>query len=140
MRPSIPVLTLGVQDLQISLEFYLDGLGFPTQGIVGEEFDDGAVVFIDLHNGMKLALFPSRSLAKDAGVAVTENGTPRISLGHNVATRQEVDDVMLQAERAGAAIVKPATDTFWGGYAGYFRDPDDYLWEVAWNPQMVPKD
>jgi uncharacterized protein len=140
MRPRISVLTLGVRDLEVSLAFYRDGLGFPTPGVVGAEFDDGAVVFIELEHGLKLALFPLRSLARDAGVALAASGTPGISLGHNVCSRREVDDVMLRAIRAGAGIVKPASDTFWGGYAGYFEDPDGYLWEVVWNPRLLPKD
>jgi uncharacterized protein len=138
MKPRLTVLTLGVNDLDTSLAFYRDGLGFATPGIIGEEFEYGAVVFIDLEGGLRLALWPWRSLAHDAGLELADQGTPRISLGHNVASKQEVDAVLDQAGRAGATILKEAADTFYGGYAGYFQDPDGYLWEVAWNPAFVP--
>jgi uncharacterized protein len=138
MKPRLSVLTLGVQDLDRSLAFYRDGLGFQTPGIVGEEFEYGAVAFVDLEGGLRLALWPSRSLARDAGLALEKDGTPRISLGHNVAAREEVDEVIEQAGRVGAAIVKEPADTFYGGYAGYFQDPDEFLWEVVWNPAFVP--
>lgn len=137
MKPRITILTLGVTDLQRSLEFYRDGLGWPTQGIVGTEFEHGAVVFFDLESGLRLALYPREYLAKDATVSAPL-GIPLISLGHNVRSRSEVDDVIGQARSAGAAIVKAPTDTFWGGYAGYFQDPDGYMWEVAWNPDLMP--
>lgn len=138
MIPRITVLTLGVRDLQASLAFYRDGLGFHTPGVIGAEFEHGAVVFIDLEGGMRLALWPAASLAHDTGVPLQEAGVPRISLGHNVRTREEVDAVMALAQRAGAAVVKPPAQTFWGGYAGYFADPDGYLWEVVWNPDLLP--
>jgi hypothetical protein len=138
MKPRITVLTIGVDDLERSLRFYRDGLGFTTEGIVGQEFEYGAVVFFELEAGLKLALFPRASLARDAGLASGEPDTTGFSLGHNVTSREEVDAVMTQAEAAGAAIVKPAQETFWGGYAGYFQDPDGHLWEVAWNPQWTP--
>jgi catechol 2,3-dioxygenase-like lactoylglutathione lyase family enzyme len=134
MKPRISLVTLGVDDLERSLRFYRDGMGWATKGIVGQEFEDGAVVFFDLEGGLRLALFPRRSLAKDAGLPVSVPAAPDFALGHNVASKSEVDAVMAQAERAGASLVKPAQDTFWGGYAGYFRDPDGHLWEVAWNP------
>jgi uncharacterized protein len=140
MKPRLSVLTLGVADLDRSLAFYRDGLGFATPGIIGEEFEYGAVAFIDLEGGLRLALWPSRSLARDAGVTLDDHGTPRVSLGHNVASKQEVDTVLDQAGRAGATILKEAADTFYGGYAGYFQDPDDYLWEIVWNPAFVPAD
>lgn len=139
MKPRITVLTLGVSDLDVALTFYRDGLSFQTPGIVGTQFEDGAVVFIELESGLKLALWPAKSLAKDSGVVLQESGSAKISLGHNVRSREEVDAVMEQARRAGATIVKKPRDTFWGGYAGYFQDPDKYLWEVAWNPQILPK-
>lgn len=138
MEPRITVLTLGVRDLQTSLAFCRDGLGLPTPGIVGSEFEYGAVVFIELQGGLHLALWPTPSLSRDTGIALQETGVPRISIGHNVRSKDEVDALMRQARQAGAAIVKPPAETFWGGYAGYFQDPDGYLWEVAWNPQMLP--
>lgn len=136
MKPRITVLTLGVDDLEASLAFYRDGLGLPTQGIVGTEFEHGAVAFFDLQGGLILAIWPRGDLARDAGIPQAAPSPTEFSIGHNVASRQEVDAVMEQAERAGATIVKPAGDTFWGGYSGYFQDPDSHLWEVAWNPQM----
>jgi uncharacterized protein len=140
MKPRLSVLTLGVDDLERALRFYRDGLGLPSPGIVGEEFEHGAVAFFDLQPGLKLALWPRASLARDAGIPVGERSRTEVSLGHNVSSRAEVDAVMHQAESAGAVIVKPAQDTFWGGYAGYFADPDGHLWEVVWNPQMLPPD
>lgn len=134
MKPRISVLTIGVDDLEKSLAFYRDGLGLKTEGIVGEEFEYGAVVFFDLENGMKLGLFPRQSLAKDAGLAETPHSATEFSIGHNVGGKEEVDVIMDQAKDAGANIVKEAHDTFWGGYAGYFQDPDGHLWEVVWNP------
>jgi predicted lactoylglutathione lyase len=140
MKPRLSVLTLGVQDLDRSLAFYRDGLGFQTPGIIGEEFGDGAVAFVDLQRGLRLALWPSRSLARDTGLPLEKGGTPRISLGHNVASKEAVDVVIEQAGRVGAAIVKEATDTFYGGYAGYLQDPDEFLWEIVWNPAFLPAD
>lgn len=138
MKPYITLITLGVDDLECAVSFYRDGLGFPTKGIVGREFEHGAVAFLDLHAGLKLALWPRKSLAHDVGLPVVPPSATELSIGHNVGSKAEVDAVMKQAEGAGAVIVKPATDTFWGGYAGYFQDPDQHLWEVAWNPQMMP--
>ena len=123
-----------LDDLKKSLKFYRDGLGLETQGIVGEEFEYGAVVFFDLQNGLKLALWPSKSLAHDANIPQTPPSTTELSIGHNVKSKKEVGAVMAQAKKAGAKIIKKAQKTFWGGYAGYFQDPDGHLWEVAWNP------
>jgi catechol 2,3-dioxygenase-like lactoylglutathione lyase family enzyme len=136
MKPRITLITLGVDDLERSLVFYRDGLGLATPGIVGKEFEHGAVAFFDLQPGLKLALWPRASLAHDTGLPVSQCGVPGFSLAHNVASQQEVDAVMAQAAKAGAAITKPAGETFYGGYAGYFQDPDGHLWEVAWNPQF----
>jgi len=135
MKPRISLLTLGVDDLERAVAFYRDGLGFPTDGIVGREFEHGAVAFFDLRGGLKLALWPRRDLAHDAGVPEGPRSSTEFSLGHNVNSPHEVDAVMATAGLAGAEIVKEAAETFWGGYAGYFRDPDGHLWEVAWNPQ-----
>jgi catechol 2,3-dioxygenase-like lactoylglutathione lyase family enzyme len=134
MKPRIAVVTLGVSDLERSLVFYRDGLGLPTRGIVGQEFEHGAVAFFELQAGVKLAIFPRGDLARDAGVAETAPSLTEFSIGHNVGSKEEVDQVMEQARAAGAKITKPAQDAFWGGYSGYFQDPDDHLWEVAWNP------
>lgn len=138
MKPRITVITVGVDDLERSLRFYRDGLGSSTEGIVGSEFEHGAVVFIDLQAGLKLALWPRASMAHDTGIPVGPPSATEFTLGHNVSSRAEVDAVMQQARAAGARIVKEAQDTFWGGYAGYFQDPDGHLWEVVWNPHLVP--
>lgn len=163
MKPRINILTIGVDNLERSLKFYRDGLGLETQGVVGTEFEHGAVVFIDLSNGMKLALYPRKEIAWDAkipqdapsttpksGKAAT--GQAEFTIGHLVNSKEEVDAVMAQAEKAGALlrsvgvsagqakITKPAEDTFWGGYAGYFQDPDGHLWEIAWNPAWKIKE
>jgi uncharacterized protein len=132
--PRITVITLGVDDLEAAVAFYRDGLGLPTKGIVGTEFEHGAVAFFDLEGGVRLALFPRQDLALDAGLSASPPSATEFSLGHTVPSPQQVDAVMQQAERAGAIIVKAAQKTFWGGYAGYFQDPDGHLWEVAWNP------
>ena len=138
MKPRITLITLGVDDLEKSMRFYRDGLGLESDGIVGEEFENGAVAFFDLERGLKLALWPRKSLAVDSGLKVTPRSPTDFTLAHNVSSKSEVDAVMKQAENAGATIVKTATDTFYGGYAGYFQDPDGHLWEVAWNPNLMP--
>ena len=140
MKPRITVITIGVDDLERSLHFYRDGLGLTTDGIVGAEFEYGAVVFIDLQSGLRLALWPRKSIAHDTGLSLTAKSSTEFTLGHNVNSKSEVDEVMKQAESAGAVIVKPAHTTFWGGYSGYFQDPDGHVWEVAWNPQWTVKD
>ena len=140
MKPRISVLTLGVADLEKSVAFYRDGLGFPTDGIIGKEFEFGAVAFFDLENGLKLALWPRTSLIKDTGLPLHEASATEFTLGHNVCSKEEVDKVMDQAAKAGATIIKAAEETFWGGYSGYFQDPDGHLWEVVWNPAFeVPE-
>lgn len=140
MKPRISVLTLGVNDLEKSLRFYRDGLGLPTQGIIGQEFEHGAVAFFDLQSGVKLAIWPRKHLAHDAKVSNTHQSATEFSIGHNVSSKKEVDAVMEQAKKAGAVITSPAQDAFWGGYSGYFQDPDGHLWEVAWNPQWEIND
>ncbi len=140
MKPRISVITLGVDDLDASVRFYRDGLGLQTEGIMGREFEYGAVAFFNLQAGLKLALYPRKSLALDSTLPLGPASATELSIGHNVASKQEVDAVMEQARRCGAVIVKPAQDTFWGGYAGYFQDPDQHLWEVVWNPQWVVDD
>lgn len=139
MKPRITVITIGVDDLERSLQFYRDGLGLKTKGIVGQEFEHGAVAFFELQDGVRLAIWPRKSLAHDSGLSVSKPSPTEFSLGHNVSSKSEVDTILNQAERAGAVIVKPAQDTFWGGYAGYFQDPDQHLWEIVWNPQMLPE-
>jgi catechol 2,3-dioxygenase-like lactoylglutathione lyase family enzyme len=135
MKPRITLITLGVDDLPRSVQFYRDGLGLPTEGIVGTEFEHGAVAFFDLQSGLKLALWPRKSIAGDTGLPEDSPSATEFTIAHNVSSKDEVDAVMGQARKAGAAVIKEAHDTFWGGYAGYFQDPDGHVWEVAWNPQ-----
>src|SRR6218665_1964437 len=133
MQPQLTVLTLGVDDLERAVRFYRDGLGLATPGIIGQEH--GAVAFFNM-GGVKLALWPRASLAHDTGLSVSPASPTELSLGHNVSSKAEVDAVMAQAVAAGATVVKAAHDTFWGGYSGYFQDPDQHLWEVVWNPHF----
>ena len=140
MKPRISVLTLGVSNLEKSVEFYRDGLGLTTEGIIGKEFENGAVAFFDLQSGLKLALWPRKSISKDTGLSVQNPSALEFTVGHNVSSKEEVNSVMELAEGAGATIVKPAADTFWGGYAGYFQDPDGHLWEIVYSPDFMPED
>jgi uncharacterized protein len=134
MRPRIKVITLAVADLERSLAFYRDGLGFPTEGIVGTEYEDGAVVLFNMNDDLILALYPREALAKDAKVSVSPTSPSEFSIGHVVRSKAEVDAIMKQASEAGARITDAARDRFWGGYSGYFQDLDGHLWEIAWNP------
>jgi catechol 2,3-dioxygenase-like lactoylglutathione lyase family enzyme len=128
MQPHISIITLGVADLERSTSFYRDGLGLPTN------FKDGeGIAFFQL-SGTWLALYPLNALAEDACLPSERNQFGGITLAHNVSNKMEVDQVIAQAFASGAKILKPATDTFWGGYSGYFADLDSYPWEVAWNP------
>jgi uncharacterized glyoxalase superfamily protein PhnB len=140
MKPRITFLTLGVDDLKRSLKFYRDGLGLKTKGIVGEEMENGAIVFFDLDPGIRFALYPLKSLAIDATIPAFAPSPTEFSIGHNVNSKKEVDGVMAQAKKAGAKIIKPAQNTFWGGYSGYFQDPDGHLWEIAWHPEWKVAD
>lgn len=140
MQARVTVITIGVDDLERALVFYRDGLGLETDGIVGREFEHGSVAFFDLQAGLKLAIWPRASIAHDAGLAVGRPSATEFTLGHNVSSKAEVDAVIARAERAGAVIVKPPHETAWGGYAGYFQDPDQHLWEAVWNPKLLPED
>ena len=140
MKPRLTVLTLGVDDLPKAVAFYRDGLGWPTEGIIGTEFEHGAVAFFELQPGLQLALWNRADLAHDAGIARGPRSSTEVSLGYNVNSSAEVDAAMALARKAGAQIVKPAGKTFYGGYAGYFTDPDGHLWEIAWNPQLTVAD
>jgi uncharacterized protein len=140
MKPRIKIITLGVRDLDKSLIFYRDGMGLPTQGIIGTEFEDGAVVFFNMNDDLILALYPKAALAKDAKVSASPPSPAEFSIGHIVKSKQDVDAVMRQAEKAGANITDPAHNRFWGGYSGYFQDLDGHLWEIAWNPQWDVKE
>lgn len=131
MRPRISLVTLGVRDLERSARFYEAGLGLPRMPF------EGGCVFFTL-NGSWLALYPWDALAGDAQVSHEGGGFRGITLAHNVSSKEEVEQVLEQAVKAGGRLVKPAQDVFWGGYSGYFADPDDHLWEVAWNPHFWP--
>jgi uncharacterized protein len=134
MKPRISVITLGVDDLERSVKFYHDGLGLPTKGIEGEEFENGAVAFFDLQAGLKLALWSRKDIAHEAKVPLSPPSQTEFTIGHNVGSKEDVDRIMEQAKKAGAIITDPAHDAFWGGYSGHFQDPDGHLWEVVWNP------
>lgn len=140
MEPRFTVLTLGVDDLEKSFSFYHEGLGLPSQGIIGKEFEHGEAAFFDLKHGMKLALYSREDLAWDAKIRKENPAATEFSIGYNVTNKEEVDSIMKLAEKAGAKITKPAQKVFWGGYAGYFQDPDGHLWEILWNPQLLPED
>jgi uncharacterized protein len=129
MEPRISLITLGVRSLERALAFYRDGLGFPTTGSPA----DGVIFFKTA--GTRLALYPFDRLGEDVGPAFLNQPHPKfqgITLAHNVRSKEEVDVVLRLAQKAGGVIEKAAQDTFWGGYSGYFSDPDGYLWEVAW--------
>jgi len=128
MRPSVSLITLGVRDFRASLTFYKDKLGWPTDAT-----PDDPVAFFKM-NGVVLGLFSREELAKDAAVKNDGDGFDGITLAQNVGSPQEVDDMLKTAERAGATIVKRGEKTPWGGYNGYFADPDGHLWEIAHNP------
>lgn len=140
MKPRISVITLGIADLERSLSFYRDGLGLVTEGIVGREYEHGAVAFFDLSGGLKLAIWAQDDISHDTGLPKLPVSSTAVTIGHNVIRRQEVDEIIDKAQRAGARIIKPPQETFYGGYAGYFCDPDGHLWEIVWNPQMLPEE
>ena len=135
MKPRISMITLGVSDLEASVEFYERGLGFPRMPSAPD------VAFFPL-NGTWLGLYGHEALAKDAGVPAEDSGFEGFALAHNVESEQEVDEIIRQAVASGATLVKKPQKTSWGGYSGYFKDPDDHLWEVAHNPffWIGPKD
>jgi catechol 2,3-dioxygenase-like lactoylglutathione lyase family enzyme len=136
----IGVLTLAVDDLDRALEFYREGLGLPSRGIIGTEWegDDenaaGAVVMFQLEGGLILALYPRTQLAKDAQVPLGPPKAGEFSIGQIVESADEVDRILAQAEAAGATLPGPAHERPWGIYSGYFRDPDGHLWEIIHNP------
>jgi catechol 2,3-dioxygenase-like lactoylglutathione lyase family enzyme len=143
MQPRIHVITLAVDDLERSLAFYRDGLGFPSTGIVGAQWTDertganGAIAPFQLEDGLLLSLYPRTELAKDAEIPAGPRQSGEFSLGQLVDSRDEVDQLLRQAESAGATVIPPAVRP-WGIYSGYFRDPDGHLWEVIWNPGRIP--
>src|SRR5580765_2740983 len=140
MESRFTTLTLGVDNLEKSLRFYHEGLGLASRGIIGKEFEHGAVAFFDLKNGMILALYSRDNLAWDSQLKKGQPSSTEFSIGYNTRNEAEVDSIMAQAKRAGAIIVKPAQKTFWGGYGVYFKDPDGHLWKIAYNPNLIPVD
>ena len=140
MKPRITVLTIGVDNLEKSYAFYHNGLGLASKGIVGTEFEHGAIAFFELENGITLALYPRKALALDAGIPLSATSPTGFSIGHNVRSKAAVDSLMDLAKKAGAKIKEPARDRFWGGYSGYFQDPDGHLWEIVYNPNRIPVD
>ena len=129
MKPRISMITLGVSNLEKSIKFYKEGLGFPRMESPPE------IAFFTL-NGSWLGLYNRESLAEDATVSPEGSGFNGFTLSHNVASESEVDQIVEQAVSIGAILVKQPQKVFWGGYSGYFKDPDDYLWEVAHNPHF----
>jgi catechol 2,3-dioxygenase-like lactoylglutathione lyase family enzyme len=127
MRPRLNLVTLGVKDLDRSVRFYT-GLGFRKSSA-----SQGDVAFFQL-GPMAISLYPTSKLAEDAAVPAKRSGFDNVTLAHNAKSEKEVDDVMREAEKEGAKVVKKPRKTFWGGYSGYFADPDGHLWEVAHNP------
>ena len=150
MKQRITALTIGVDDLERSLAFYRDGLGFQTNGIIGTEFKgdethpSGAAVMFELQNGLILALYPRTELAKDAKqpvvVGVSKRSPTEFSIGHFVQSKEEVDALLKQAKAAGAIVTEEPHDRPWGIYSGYFQDPDGHLWEIVWNPAWKSKE
>ena len=130
LKPKISIITLGVSDLAKSIVFY-ERLGFRLES---EENLDKIAFFVLEGAAARLALFPRDQLAKDIGVPAAGSGFAGFTLAHNVASPEEVDKVLAAAEAKGATIIKPGQEVFWGGYSGYFADPDGHYWEVAYNP------
>lgn len=133
--PYVNVVTLAVDDLPRALAFYRDGMGWQSDGIIGQEFEHGSVAFFPMRNNLTLALFPAPSLAHDAHVEVTKHRVGAVSIGYLAATQREVDEIIERAGRAGATVTDPPSKRFWGGYSGYFQDLDGHLWEVLWHPK-----
>ncbi len=129
MEPRITIICLGVGDFNRSVEFYEKGLGFPRK-----KGPDG-IAFFQL-SGTMLSLYPRDELAEDITVPLQETGFPGFTLAHNVGSEQLVDATLEEAVAAGATLIKPGQKVFWGGYSGYFADPDGFYWEVAFNPFM----
>lgn len=127
MQPKINVITLGVDNIERSKKFYED-LGFVASSVSNEHFVAFQLV------GIVFCLYPAQLLAEDAKTSLSSKGFRGITLAYNVEDKKEVQQILEQAEKCGANIIKPAQDVFWGGHSGYFADPDGHLWEVAWNP------
>jgi len=142
MHPRINYIVLAVDNLARALEFYRDGLGLPTQGVVGDEFRDdetgaaGTIAVFELQGGLMLSLYERSNLARDAAVSLEKPSSTDFSLGYLVTTKEEVAAVLEQAKRAGATVTDSIHGRPWGVYSGYFKDPDGHLWEVTWNPDI----
>jgi catechol 2,3-dioxygenase-like lactoylglutathione lyase family enzyme len=142
MQPSIHVITLAVADLDRALTFYRDGLGLESSGVIGSEFAGdassaaGALAMFQLRDGLILALYPRKELAKDANIPFGAPKSGEFSIGHAVPSKSAVDAVLAEAAAAGAMVTDPAHDRPWGIYSGYFRDLDGHLWEVLWNQEF----
>lgn len=129
MKPKISLITLAVRDLPRSVIFYRDGLGFPIHN-----FKDGEDFAMFRLEGSWLALFPWAEMAKEVNIPAKPPSFGGIMLAHNAPSKAEVDQVYAQALAAGATATVAPKEVFWGGYSGYFADPDGHYWEVAWNP------
>lgn len=144
MEPRIQVITLAVDDLERALTFYRDGLGFDSDGVVATELHDdhsgaeGAIAMFHLAAGLILTIYPRSELAKDAGIPLTPSKTGEFSLGHAVASREDVDALLARAGAAGGNVLDKPRDRPWGIYSGYFQDPDGHLWEIMHNPALAP--
>ena len=142
MKARIHVITLAVADLERALNFYRDGLGLESRGIIGTEWvgddtnPDGAIALFNLEDGLMLSLYPRTDLAKDANIPLGPPKTGEFSIGHAVADRDEVDALLSRAQAAGATLTDQPHDRPWGIYSGYFRDLDGHLWEILWNPRL----
>jgi catechol 2,3-dioxygenase-like lactoylglutathione lyase family enzyme len=145
MDPRIDVITLAVADLDRALSFYRDGLGLESEGVIATEYvgDEstpaGATALFKLRGGLIMSIYPRIDLAKDADVPLGPPKTGEFSIGHLVSSRDEVDNLLARAQSAGAVLTNRPHDRPWGIYSGYFRDPDGHLWEVIWNPRMLPQ-
>ena len=143
MDARIDVITLAVRDLDRALAYYRDGLGLESRGVVATEFvgndttPAGAIAMFELRGGLILAIYPRTELAKDANVSLGPPKTGEFSIGHLVGSKSEVDDLLAEAEKAGAMLTDQAHDRPWGIYSGYFRDPDGHLWEIIWNQRLA---
>lgn len=127
MKPHITIITLGVADLHRAIDFYQNGLGLPRKD------DSESIAFFEM-SGTMLALYPRDALAEDITISPHGSGFQGFTLAHNVESPEAVDETLAEAVAAGAELVKPGQDVFWGGYSGYFKDPDGFYWEVAHNP------
>jgi catechol 2,3-dioxygenase-like lactoylglutathione lyase family enzyme len=142
MKRQVNIITIAVNDLKLSLKFYRDGLGLPTDGIIGTEFKGsknqaaGAVVMFELSGNLILALYPRTELAKDANEQIGPQSSTEFSLGYIAKTKEKVDEILKQAKKAGAEITDVAHERPWGIYSGYFKDPDGHLWEVIYNASL----